>query len=122
MSPAAYPNPHTGDHRPRIPGRPPQARRSPVVFPEGVYPDGICLDVDGAIWVASTTTAECLRVVQGGEIVHRISTGERIPFTCAPGGEDGRTLFIATSLHMSPDDTRAHRDGRIEAVSVETAG
>ena len=69
--------------------------------------------------MASTTTSECLRVVEGGDVVDRISVGDRMAFACALGGEDGRTLFIATNTQHSPEDNRRDRDGRIEATTVD---
>ncbi len=35
-------------------------------------PDGICLDTAGGIWVASPTSGEVLRVVEGGEVTDRV--------------------------------------------------
>jgi len=93
-------------------------RRIWAQLPEGTLPDGICLDAEGAIWVASTQTSECLRVVEGGTVVERVSVGDRLAVACALGGEDGHTLFVATSIHLAPDDCRALRDSRIETVAV----
>jgi len=93
-------------------------RRIWAQLPPGTLPDGICLDADGAIWVASTETSECLRVVEGGGVVDQVSVGDRLAVACALGGEDGHTLFVATSVHLAPDDCRAHRDSRIETVDV----
>ena len=37
------------------------------------FPDGICLDMEGAVWVASAEgSREVLRVREGGEITHRV--------------------------------------------------
>jgi sugar lactone lactonase YvrE len=94
-------------------------RRVWAQLPSGVIPDGICIDADGAIWAASTTTAECVRVIEGGDVIERVSVGDRMAIACALGGPDGRTLYIASSAHLSPADTRQQRSSRIEATKVE---
>ena len=93
-------------------------RRVWAALPDGVSPDGICLDSAGAIWVASPTTRECLRVLEGGAVTERVATGQRMAIACALGGGDGRDLYIATSTHLSPSGTAQHRDGRIEVTQV----
>ena len=57
-------------------------------------PDGICLDEDGAIWVASPGSNEALRVAERGEVLERVPTGDRMAIACALGGDDRRTLYI----------------------------
>ena len=96
-------------------------RRVWAAFTDGSVPDGICLDADGAVWIASPTTAGCLRVREGGEIVQRVDTG-RGAFACALGGDDRRTLFVCTADSHDPERQRAERNGRIEAFAVETPG
>src|SRR5207245_6689644 len=34
----------------------------------GVFPDGVCLDAEGCIWVASPVTGEAIRYREGGEV------------------------------------------------------
>ncbi len=81
-----------------------------------ILPDGICLDSEGAVWVASPGSgAEVVRVLEGGEIVDRIKV-ERFPYACMLGGEDGKTLFICTSDLESNELV-----GRIEMVQVSAA-
>lgn len=51
-----------------------------------ILPDGICLDAEGAIWVASPgESAEVVRVLEGGEITDRIKV-ETFPYACMLGG------------------------------------
>jgi len=82
-----------------------------------VTPDGICLDAEGAVWVASPNArSELLRVREGGEITHRFEL-EHTPFACMLGGPDRLTLFILTSSHYGND-----RTGRIETIRVDVPG
>jgi sugar lactone lactonase YvrE len=60
---------------------------------EGLSPDGICLDADGAVWVASPMLGEVLRVREGGRVLERFAT-EPMPLACMLGGPDRRTLFV----------------------------
>ncbi len=83
----------------------------------GAVPDGICLDADGAIWMASPISNQVLRVAEGGEVLDEVRTSdERQPFACMLGGEDGRTLFVCTAIDSDPDSCRRHRAGRIESA------
>jgi len=59
-------------------------------------PDGICADIEGALWVASVPGRSCVRVREGGEVVDAVPV-DRGCFACMLGGEDGRTLFIAAA-------------------------
>jgi sugar lactone lactonase YvrE len=89
----------------------------------GSSPDGICLDAEGAIWVASPGSAEVVRVREGGEITHRVRLRlPRKPFACMLGGPDRRTLFIMTAETVNIEEARALKSGRIEVVQVEVPG
>lgn len=87
----------------------------------GALPDGICLDAEGMIWVASPTTREVVRMRQGGEIVERIPT-EQEAIACMLGGNDRRTLFILTAESRDPDWCRVNRTARVLAANVDVAG
>lgn len=96
-------------------------RRVWAALPEGAVPDGICLDEAGAIWVASPTSHECLRVLEGGAVTARIPTG-RGAYACMLGGEDRRTLFVCTAESHDPKRQKAERNAAIEAFPVEFGG
>lgn len=80
------------------------------------YPDGICLDAEGAVWVADPRGHCVIRVREGGTITDAIDTG-RGAFACMLGGDDGKTLYICTASGSGPH-AEARRDGRIEAMTV----
>ncbi len=84
---------------------------------KGAVPDGISLDAEGGIWLASPVSACVMRVLEGGEVTDRIAV-ETQAFACMLGGDDGRTLYICTAGDSDPEKTQA-RDGRIEVIGVE---
>ena len=86
-------------------------------------PDGMCLDVEGAIWVASPSTAEVIRVREGGVILDRIPV-ETNAYACMLGGDDMKTLFICTSnaSGVDPESAVREKSGKIETIKVEVPG
>ena len=86
----------------------------------GKFPDGICLDAEGAIWVANAGAGEVVRVADGGEILERVTTDRRA-FACALGGEDRRTLLICNAAG-TPSPEHRERTGQIQAVEVDAPG
>ncbi|MCE2392160.1 MAG: SMP-30/gluconolactonase/LRE family protein [Proteobacteria bacterium] len=88
---------------------------------EGAVPDGICLDAEGAVWVASPMSSEVLRVAEGGEVLARVPT-DQLAIACMLGGDDRRTLFILTTTSVEREECQAQRPARIETVTVEVPG
>jgi len=93
-------------------------RRVWATLADGAIPDGICLDEADGIWVASPTTNECLRLIEGGKVTHRVSTDQGA-FACMLGGA---TLHILTCASSDPKTCRKKRSGRIEVVRAPYAG
>lgn len=79
----------------------------------GDFPDGICLDSEGAVWYGSVPNHRCVRVREGGDVLETIDL-DRGCFSCALGGDDGRTLFmLAAQWHgMEEMDSQA-RTGQL---------
>jgi sugar lactone lactonase YvrE len=63
------------------------------VWADGLGPDGICMDGEGAIWVGTACPGAVVRIGEGGQVLQRIEL-DRACFACMLGGEDGRTLFM----------------------------
>ena len=87
----------------------------------GAVPDGIALDAEGAVWVASPLTGECLRVHEGGRVSARVRGSARA-YACALGGPDRKTLFICTASTHHPVECVEKRGGKIETVNVDVPG
>jgi sugar lactone lactonase YvrE len=81
-------------------------------------PDGICLDADGAIWVANPTAPQCLRVAAGGEVLEIIDTGQAC-YACMLGGDDGKTLFMLTADSADGGAAATNKTGKILVADVE---
>jgi sugar lactone lactonase YvrE len=84
-------------------------------------PDGIAIDAENAVWVASPFTHELIRVKDGGEIAERVKF-DAMPIACALGGTGRQTLFILTSDSVDPDECRAKKSAKILTMEVPVAG
>lgn len=79
-------------------------------------PDGICLDAEGAVWVALPGTGRCVRVARGGTVLADVAVAGRRATSCVLAGPDRRTLYITT------DEMPTLNKGRIEVVDVAVPG
>ena len=95
-------------------------RRVWAQLDENVRPEGICLDREGAVWVAGAGP-RALRVSEGGEIDQQV-TSKRPVFATALGGPDLRHLFLCTSDSNDPVITRQVSCATIDIAEVETPG
>ena len=87
----------------------------------GEMPDGISLDAEGAVWVASHH--QVLRVREGGEVVDVVDMGKTRATACMLGGADGRTLLITASDTHDRAQIRANGpSGALYTVRVPVAG
>jgi carbohydrate kinase (thermoresistant glucokinase family) len=83
------------------------------------YPDGICLDKDGLLWIAAPNLSRLLQVREGGEIVRAVAPLGS-PYACMLGGEKGDRLFIASSETDDPEAAKRQRSGRIEWLPIDS--
>jgi sugar lactone lactonase YvrE len=85
-------------------------------------PDGICLDAEGAVWVADPIGARVFRVREGGEVTDSFGFDDAIPVACVLGGPGRRTLFMCVAADWKRDVVRQAPTGRIVAADVDVAG
>lgn len=86
-------------------------------LPDGAVPDGICLDAQGGVWSASPLSNECIRLLENGEVTHRIGL-DRSGIACTIGGGN---LHVLTATSLDPEQCRANRDGRVEVYKAPYA-
>jgi sugar lactone lactonase YvrE len=85
-------------------------------------PDGICLDHDGAVWVASFDEGAFIRVDRDGRQLQRLEVPGRRAIACVLGGPERRSLFCL-SAETSPEQLRQRKSSaRIDVVDVDIPG
>jgi sugar lactone lactonase YvrE len=84
-----------------------------------VVPDGICLDAEGAVWVADAARGRLIRVAEGGRILEERKTGGVGVFACMLGGDDGRTLFACVAPTFQEAEASANHRASILMTRVE---
>ncbi len=96
---------------------------------EGLGPDGLSVDAEGGIWCQTADTfahtgsgpqGAVVRVLDGGEITHRVETD--LPcFSCALGGPENRHLFLLCNEFEGVDKLEAvlaRRSSRIYVTEI----
>ena len=106
-------------------GEPPTTMNAREILGQvAVAPDGICLDAEGAVWVADAMHVRLIRVAEGGRIMEELKTDGLGAFACMLGGEDGRTLFacVALTFHEAEASANHHASILMTKVKVPHAG
>jgi sugar lactone lactonase YvrE len=86
-------------------------------------PDGICLDAEGAVWVADAMGRRAVRVLEGGEITDVVECEEGVgPYACVLGGADRRTLLLCVAATHDYHVTERELTSGIDMLRVDVPG
>jgi sugar lactone lactonase YvrE len=86
------------------------------------FPDGICLDAEGAVWYADVPNKRCVRVREGGEVMQTIEL-DRGCFACMLGGIEGTTLFMVAQEWSGTESTAGgQRTGQLLTAPAPAPG
>ena len=85
-------------------------------------PDGICLDEQGAVWVADPLGKRVMRVLEGGEVTDQYIYDQLVPVACVLAGADRRTLCVCVAGDWRREEVLKAPTGRIDAVRVDVPG
>ncbi|MFL5734397.1 MAG: SMP-30/gluconolactonase/LRE family protein [Chloroflexia bacterium] len=105
------------------------------VWAEGLLPDGICLDAEGAIWVQTAATftptrregtpaGAVVRLREGGAVLQRIEH-DRAIFATMLGGPDRKMLFLLAAEWRGIEhvnEALAARTGQVLVSQVSVSG
>jgi sugar lactone lactonase YvrE len=97
-------------------------RRTWAELPDDGRPDGLCLDANGDVWVASYLAGEFLHLREGGEVLDRISFAGRWAMSCCLGGDDGTSLLLCTAETTQDDYFAGRSVGHLDVARVDVAG
>jgi sugar lactone lactonase YvrE len=101
------------------------------VWAEGLGPDGIKMDAEGAVWVqgadiravthrADSPEGVVYRIREGGEVLQRIEHDKDI-FSVTLGGPDGKTLFMLATQFRGAAKVKEVAEARVGEVVISQA-
>lgn len=89
-------------------------------------PDGMCLDSEGAAWVAFPISGRVVRFADGGEVLAQVTVPQAeagSSTACVLGGEDRRTLYVACGFEVFDfEKSREGGQGSIWQARVGVSG
>lgn len=104
-----------------------QSPRVALDVPEPMgWPDGLCVDAEGMLWIAMFGGGRCVRFDPGtGKALDEVKVEGALQTTsCALGGVQGRTLYVTTARENFTDKDAAEQPqaGHLFAAEVGVPG
>jgi len=91
-------------------------------LPQDTRPDGIALDAEGAVWLASPEGRYAvMRVREGGEIVERLELDTHA-YAVMLGGPERRHLFVSAAGSHDPAEIARAPSATVRVVEVAVPG
>lgn len=92
--------------------------------PEWGRPDGAAVDVNGCYWSCGNGAGRINQFSPDGTLMGYIPLPVSAPTMCAFGGDDMKTLFVASMVPDSPEGIKlkCELDGSLFAISMPVAG
>lgn len=85
---------------------------------EGMAPDGCTIDAAGGIWFSDAVGNQVVRVLEDGEVTHRLPTDDPT-FACMLGGDGGDQLFALTCVDAHPSKAAGTGTGKLWVTTVD---
>lgn len=96
--------------------------RSRILAEPGAMPDGLCLDVDGAVWVPLLREGRFVRISAGGEVLEEIDAGGRLAVSCTFGGPEREVLYLCSVEGVFAELPLGRSRGFVHRLRVEAPG
>lgn len=96
-------------------------RRVWATFGDDSGPDGLCLDADGAAWVAIPRQRKFVRVREGGELLETIPV-EHHALACVLGGPHRHSLYLTMSPELEAVKCLSDPSAKIMVTEVDVPG
>lgn len=84
----------------------------------GMAPDGCTIDAERGMWFSDAIGKQVVRVVEGGEITHRLPVSDHT-YACMLGGANGDQLFALTCLDSAPAVCAGTATGKLWVTTVD---
>ncbi|WP_394833405.1 SMP-30/gluconolactonase/LRE family protein [Pendulispora rubella] len=85
-------------------------------------PDGICLDAEGALWVATLKRGEFQRIAANGRLLEHIDVTPAHSVACALGGPDRTALYLCFATVEDDGQGGFRRQGFVRCLPASVAG